>query len=97
MNASEYVDSIEFPCFFFAGNGAPSGQTYAILEETALPVDLEDVEGEVDADGTFTCTNHDDGNGGWKHSDHRGNTITKIQIYSDKQFWEREYAEYLAE
>jgi hypothetical protein len=97
MNAAEYVDAIEFPCFFFAGNGAPAGQTYAILEETALPVDLGDVEGEVDEHGIFECTNHDDGNGGWNHSDHRGNTITKIQIYSDKQFWEREYAEYMAE
>ena len=93
MNAAEYVNAIEFPCFFFAGNGAPAGQTYAILEETALPVDLEDVEGDVDDQGIFTCTNHED----WDHSDYRGNVIYKIQIYSDKQFWEREYAEYMVE
>ncbi len=97
MTAQEFVNSIEFPCFFFSGNGAPAGQTYAILENTELPVNLEDVKGEIEADGGFICTNHDDGKGGWNHSDHRGNTITKIQIYSDQKLWEREYAEYMSE
>jgi hypothetical protein len=97
MNAKEYVESIEFPCFFYAGNGAPAGQSFAILEDTAIPVDLEDVEGEIEEDGGFICTNHDDGHRGWRHSDNRGNTITKIQIYSDKKLWEREYAEWLSE
>jgi hypothetical protein len=97
MTAQEFVNSIEFPCFFFAGNGAPAGQTYAILENTELPVNLEDVKGEIEADGGFICTNHDDGKGGWNHSDQRGNTITKIQIYSDKKLWEREYAEWMGE
>lgn len=96
MNAADSVDSIEFPCFFYAGNGAPAGKAYAILENTALPVELSDVEGEVDEDGTFTGINHDDGNNGWNHSDSRGNTITKIHVYSDKERWEREYAEYMA-
>jgi hypothetical protein len=97
MTAQEFVNSIEFPCFFFAGNGSPAGETFAILEETSLPVDLEDVEGEIDTDGVFACTNHDNGKGGWNHSDERGNTITKIQIYSDKKLWEREYAEWMGE
>jgi hypothetical protein len=95
MTAQEFVNSIQFPCFFYAGNGAPAGITYAILEDTALPVDLEDVEGEVDEGGVFNCTNHDDGQGGWNHSDHQGNTIYKIQIFSDKARWEREYSEWM--
>lgn len=94
VNAQDYVNSIEFPCFFFAGNGAPSGQTYAILEDTELPVDLSDVEGEIEADGGFICTNHDDAKGGWKHSDLHGNTITKIQIYNDETLWKKEYDEW---
>lgn len=94
MNAQDFVNSIEFPCFFFAGNGAPAGQTYAILENTELPVDLSDVEGELETDGGFICTNHDDGKGGWTHSDQRGNTITKIQIYNDEKLWKKEQAEY---
>ena len=97
INAQDYVNSIEFPCFFYAGNGSPAGETFAILEETSLPVDLEDVEGEIEADGGFVCTNYDNGKGGWNHSDERGNTITKIQIYSDKVLWEREYAEWMGE
>ena len=97
MTAQEFVNSIQFPCFFFAGNGAPAGQTYAILENTALPVDLDDVEGEIGADGGFDCTNHDNGKGGWNHSDSRGNTITKIQIYSDEKLWNQEQADYLAD
>lgn len=95
MNAQEFVNSIDYPCFFFAGNGAPGGQTYAILEDTALPVDLADIEGEVHESGCFVCTNHDDGKGGWRHSDHRGNTITKIEIFSNKALWDREYADWL--
>jgi hypothetical protein len=94
MNAQEFVNSLAFPCFFFAGNGASAGQTYAILENTELPVDLDDVEGEIEADGEFVCTNHDDGKGGWNHSDQRGNTIWKIQIYSDEVLWKQEQAEY---
>jgi hypothetical protein len=97
MTAQEFVNSIQFPCFFFAGNGAPAGQTYAILENTELPVDLGDVEGEIEADGGFICTNHDNGKGGWTHSDQRGNTITKIQIYSDEVLWQQEQAEYESE
>ena len=96
MTAQEFVNSIEFPCFFFSGSGAPAGQTYAILENTELPVDLDDVEGEIEADGGFICTNHDDGKGGWNHSDSCGNTITKIQIYNDEVLWNKEQADYLA-
>lgn len=95
LNAQDFVNSLAYPCFFFAGNGAPSGQTYAILENTKLPVDLSEVEGEVDSDGVFVCNNHDDEKGGWNHSDQRGNTITKLQIYSDEKLWSREHAEWL--
>lgn len=97
MTAQEFVNSIEFPCFFFAGNGAPAGKTYAILENTELPVDLDDIEGELEEYGQFICTNHDNGNGGWNHSDKRGNTITKIQIYSDEVEWKKQQAEYESE
>lgn len=96
MNAQEYVNSIEYPCFFFAGTGAPAGETIAILDDTYLPVDLEDVEGELEEDGGFICTNYNTDDG-WRHSDHRGNTIYKIQIYSNKEFWEKEYSEWWGE
>jgi hypothetical protein len=99
MTAQEFVNSIEFPCFFFAGNGAPAGQTIAILPETELPVDLDEVTGGTTATNVFECDNLTDGNGlnDWKFSDDRGNTITKIQIFSSKEIWEREYAEWMGE
>jgi hypothetical protein len=99
MTAQEFVNSIKFPCFFFAGNGAPAGQTIAILPETELPVDLDEVTGGTTATGVFECDNYTDGKGinDWKFSDERGNTIVKIQIFSSKEIWEREYAEWIGE
>lgn len=99
MTAQEFVNSIEFPCFFFAGNGAPAGHTIAILPETELPVDLDGVTGGTTATGVFECDNLTDGSGlnDWKFSDERGNTITKIQIFSSKEIWEREYSEWAGE
>jgi hypothetical protein len=99
MTAQEFVNSIEFPCFFFAGNGAPAGQTIAILPETELPVDLDEVTGGTTATNVFECDNYTDGDGinDWKFSDDQGNVIYKIQIFSSKEIWEREYAEWMGE
>lgn len=98
MTAQEFVNSVEFPCFFFAGVGAPAGSTIAILPETELPVDLDEVTG-VTADGVFECDNYTDGSGlhDWRYRDDRGNTITKIQIFSSKELWDREYSEWMGE
>jgi len=98
MTALEFLNSIEFPCFFFAGIGSPAGQTIAILPETQLPVDLEEVTGEV-TDGIFECDNLSDGDeiNDWRFSDERGNLIYKIQVFNDKEIWEREYAEWMGE
>lgn len=96
MTAQEFADSIDFPCFFFAGTGAPAARSIAIFPDTELPVDLAKVTGTV-ADGLFEADNLTDGNGlhDWQFSDERGNTITKIQIYSDQKTWEREYEEWM--
>ena len=99
MTAQEFVNSIEFPCFFYSGTGAPAGRTIAILPETELPVDLDEVTGETTAENVFECNSLNDGSGlnGWKFIDEFGNVITKIQVFSSKEIWEREYAEWMGE
>lgn len=98
MNAQEFANSIEFPCFFYAGNGSPAGTTIAILPETVLPVDLDELTGDV-TDGTFECNNLTCGPGAydWKFTDVSGSLIYRIQVFSDEKTWEREYAEWMGE
>jgi hypothetical protein len=98
MRATEFLEGCEFPVFFYAGNGCPSGESIAILDDTELPVDLSELEGEV-SEGVFEANNLNDGTGlhGWKFSDWNGNTIYKAQLFSDKNIWERQNAEYEAQ
>lgn len=97
MNAQEFVDTLEFPVVFFAGNGSPGGTSIAILDETTLPFDLDEVEGEINGD-VFEATNLNNGSGlhGWQFSDFKSNIIYKIQVFSDKEIWERQNDEYNA-
>jgi hypothetical protein len=92
ITADDFVEDCEFPIFFYAGVGCPGGQSIAILEDTDLPVDLIDIEGEV-KDGIFEATNLSEEKRGWKFSDYRANTIYKIQIFSDQKIWESQKAE----
>ena len=96
INAQDFANSIGYPCLFFAGNGAPGGQTIALLDDTALPFDLCDIEGDV-SDGIFEANNltHGDGANDWSFSDFRGNTIYKLQIVNDAETYEAQYAEWM--
>ena len=99
MNASEFVDTLEFPVVFIAGNGCPGGMSVAILGDvTYLPFELSEIEGEV-TDGTLEVTNLTDGPGlrDWKFPDARGNTIYKIQVFNDEKIWNEQNDEYNAE
>lgn len=98
MNAQDFVDSIEYPVVFFAGNGCPGGRSIAILDETTLPFDLSDIEGEV-TDGILEANNLTDGPGvnDWKFSDERANTIYKIQVSNDEETWTAQNEEYNAQ
>lgn len=99
INAQEFTDSIYHPCLFWAGVGCAGGQTIALLEETELPFDLSEIEGEV-KDGTFEATNLNDGVNsahGWKFHDWNMNTVYKVQIFSDRAEWDRQHAELMGE
>ncbi len=89
MNAQEFANGIDNAVVFFCSTGCPSGQSIAILEETELPFDLWEIEGEDDG-GIFEANNCNDGirdANGWKFTDFNGNLIYKIQVFSDKKIW----------
>jgi hypothetical protein len=94
--AQKYVNAINYPCFFLAWNGHPAGATYALFDDT-LPVDLEEIGGYVRDDGVFIGTNPLLSARRSLASLSNGNTITRIEIYSDQELWEREYADYCAD
>jgi len=95
VRADEFAATLDHPIFWYAGNGAPAGRSIAILDSTQLPVDLSEVEGIVDERGNFEAANMTDGPGAcdWKFSDFSGNTIYKIQIFSDAKIWNEQNAE----
>jgi len=93
LTAMDYVTRCEYPIFFYAGVGAPGGQSIAIWDETELPIDLGDLTGTVDADGTFEADNLTQGPGAhdWRFSDWNGNTIYKVRIFSDETIWKEDW------
>jgi len=93
--ASEFVADCECPVFFFSGNGCPGGQSIAILEGTELPVDLDEVVGNVDEHGYFEANNLTAGPGAydWKFSDFNGSLIYRIQLFDDREIYEQQEAE----
>jgi hypothetical protein len=84
VTASEFIESIEYPVLFWASVGQPSGQSVAVFEDTEFPYSLDEIEGEVSDDGTFSATNLSDG-GQWKFVDFNSNTIYKIDIFSNEK------------
>ena len=88
LTAADFASNLSHPVFFYAGVGAPGGETIAILEDTELPVSLDDLTGRV-VDGFFEADNlaSGDGAGGWKFTDWNGNTIYKVQVFDDCDIW----------
>jgi hypothetical protein len=94
VNAQDYANDISFPCVFFVCVGCPGGQTIALLNETALPFDLSEIEGDV-KDGKLWANNLTSGPGarGWTFYDWNGNTVYKIQVFSDEATWTKQAEE----
>ena len=95
MTATEFANAHEDVCVFFAGVGCSAGTTIALLEDTKLSFDLDEIEGDVDASGTFEATNLKDGTGlrGWRFHDWNCNLIYKIQLFEDAQQWQEQQEE----
>jgi hypothetical protein len=95
MTALEFAHANDNVIVWFAGNGCPAGTAIALLDETALPFDLSDVEGEVE-DGTFNATNYKDGPGvhDWRFKDWNCNLIYSIHLYSDEAEYDKQQGEY---
>lgn len=95
MTAADYANDRENVIVFMVGNGCPAGKSIALLADTELPFDLDDVEGEVDENGVFEAKNYKFGIGAWDWNFHdwNGNLIYKIQLYTDAAEWERQESE----
>jgi hypothetical protein len=98
QTALDFANSIKDACLFIVSVGSPAGRTIAILPECSLPVDLEELTGEV-VDGVFSATNLTSGSGlrDWNFTDIDGSTIQKVQLFSDESTWQAEYAEWFGE
>ena len=88
--ALQHANAIEFPVLVWSGVGCPAGERLALLEETNTPCNLDEVQGSVQ-DLIFSADLVDD------VRDIRGNTITKLQIYNDREEWTRQNDDYNAE
>lgn len=99
MNALAFANQHENVVLRYASVGAPAGADIALLPETELPFNLEQIEGELDADGDFTATNLNDGSGahGWKFRDFRSNYVYAIWLRIDAKKWQEEYAESMSD
>ena len=98
VTAQDFANELEFPVVFYAGNGSPAGVHIALLEDTELPFDLSDVEGEV-VDGVFDAKNlstEPHGKGDWNFSDWNQNLIYKIQVVENEDIWREQNEEYQA-
>jgi hypothetical protein len=89
MTAQEYANANENVVLRYASQGAPAGQDVALLDETELPFDLDEVEGEVRPDGTFEATNLNTEGGahGWRFSDWNHNYIYGLWLRCDAGMW----------
>lgn len=88
MKASEYISAIGHPIVFYVSLAHPSGVSVAILPDTQLPFDLDEITGEID-DDIFRADL-----AGTDFSDDNGNTVTRINIYSSEEEWTEQEAEY---
>ena len=104
MNATKTISGLDFVnanekvCLWYVSVGSPSGETIAILDETTLPVELSELEGEIEG-GDFVCTNlnPDGGLHGWRFHDFHGNTITQLKLLLDPQEWDKQNADWIGE
>lgn len=98
MTAQDFANGNENVVVWYAGNGSPAGVSVALLEGTELPFDLSEVQGEVEEDGDFTCTDYKDGDGvwDWRFKDHSGNLIYKIRLHVWPEEFSRQENEWLA-
>lgn len=98
MNAQDFVNSIKYPMLFCRCAGSPGRWKTALLEETNLPFDLGELEGEVDDCGVFEATNLTCGPGlhDWKYRLFGGGVVIRAQIYSDETAWTSAYSDYEA-
>lgn len=93
MNALDFVNENENVIVRFAGQDIAW-----IASEMELPFDMEDVDGEVGADGQFTATNLTSRHGpydGWAFSDWDGNPLYEISLRVDAKVWAEQYKEFL--
>lgn len=99
INGHEFVDEAAYPVFFYAGNGVPAGISIAMFEDTELPVDPAELEGELDDDGDFVATNLAEGTSahGWRFTDFNGSLIYKVQIFNDEKIWKQQRADWESE
>lgn len=89
MTALDYADANNAVILFYAGVGCPAGRNIALLDGVEPPFDLSEIEGEIGKYGFFEATNLSDG-----FSDGSSNTVYKIQLYSDKEEYDRQREEY---
>mgnify|MGYP000872293471 CR=1 FL=1 len=105
MNATKTISGLDFVnanekvCLWYVSVGSPAGETIAILDDTTLPFELSELEGEVNEQGDFVCTNlnTDGGLDGWQFRDFGGNTITNLKLVVDAGEWDKQNAEWIGE
>lgn len=91
LTAGDFAERIEFPVVFVAGVGSPAGEHVAILEETVLPFDLEELHGTISENGVFEATDIDG------ETDCNGNTVYKVQVFSSERIWTEQNDDYMRE
>ncbi len=98
LTALEYANEREHVVIRYASQGAPAGQDSALLGETELPFDLEEIEGQVDEEGNFEATNLNDGSGahGWQFHDWNSNVVYMPRLRVDPKVWQEQYDDYMA-
>ena len=98
ISGLDFFNSHEKVCLWFVSVGSPAGSTIAILDETTLPFELSELEGEIE-DGEFVCTNLNKEGGlhGWRFRDFNGNTITNLKLVVDAGEWDKQNADWIGE
>lgn len=95
MTALDYANRHANVVVRYAGNGFPTGTDVAwIPPDTVLPFELDEIEGEIDAGGTFNATNLAD-DSEYKFTDLMGNTIYGVWLRVDPEVWQAQYLEML--
>lgn len=90
MTAQEFANTIEYPVVFFVSGANPVGISIALLADTELPFDLDDVTGSVTNSGTFDAKNLNASSA----SDWNSCQIYRITVSSDKKIWNQQNDEH---